>query len=63
MALSIAPLATILAAVAPHKFAVPVFFVVSILTNESPTVRPRENALAMHSIIFPLTFVCPAIGP
>ena len=65
MLLALGPLARISPAVGPANFSVAVLFVIAILTPvDFPALgRPLEDALTMHHVVAPLSFIAPAVRP
>lgn len=62
--LSVGPLSGIPAAIWPADDSVTVFLVVSVLTLIGlAAVRPFEDPLSVHFVVFPFTYIVPAICP
>ena len=63
MLLTVLPLTSVAAAVSPDELSIAMLQVSAVLSNILPTISPREDSLAVHSVLFPLTFVFSTIKP
>ena len=63
MLFALAPLTRVRATILPPESAKAVFLAVSIAAFVSATVRPLHKTLASHSLVNPLTGVCPTVEP
>jgi hypothetical protein len=61
MLFTVKPLAVVFSAIRPSKDTVTFFLIIEIVTLVFATIVPRENSLAVHFVVFPLSVEFPSI--